>query len=836
MMIEEKIENLKTETPFVWQLQITKEEFEALQNDLLTAQQRQDDLTSPVWARKAIVFLAEWYHRCYAAGMASPLSFTEKEWERLWTNAGLAAEVFVYRDSQSNRRWLYSTYVLGGLAIRHELGRNDNGRFLKALCRLYHGENYTLENLDDASRAVAFKESILRRHSLYVYLQALLNGNMDTMAQGDDELETFLVALRHANDEVLRQKFRTEWIFNYRQGAPAITRVLRLWLKPEEIGEGLNQYLRYDRVRLWGFEHPETVRSLAFSIRFLKGNEIVSKENWAHPAIVFSNTGQADTGFVSWGIEQYAVIKDVPTRDFDKLQIMVIDDAGHDFVAQEITARKWLQLWRVDDYGTSWSSRQQSQRPTAVLASKDCVFDNEAMIEFITLKHANRRIKETSSGWQWVPIYDSVSFVDGQGNPVTLYNRNGYDQLTTRRYPEIFCYQMGGMIRYRLLDEDGQANETSESHLPLIFGKGDLLVRHFETKDAIIDAKADKEEAADIVEWKADNGRYVAWTPESRPPYGIITVRVMVKGIAYTQKVIYLRGIREGQPVCRNLQEHKIAYIDNLNDTEDVDDESVKEKVDKVVLGNEPLSPVLTIELTDRHCQYLLDVWRPLQLNEICVDGKVMSRYEGEFMLPYILKDKVVYNEFSERGYISYPCSRLGNIYQLTGTGTGAAMKAWENEACWPARQLDSNAPESLKVGLGRSHPNGDEPLKWYRWDYYSDSEPQETGYQKEPVKNTILFQSMKALDSQLDDFYPVIKWTPFGFHRERVSLVRCFEIAVGHGLYFFMLKPLADLHNEDELEEKLVKPLKEARGGQLTTSDTRELQRLRTELGINNN
>ena len=51
-------------------------------------------------------------------------------------------------------------------------------KFLKGLCRIYHGESYTLENLDEASRAIAFRESIKRQHSLYEYIKEILNGQM----------------------------------------------------------------------------------------------------------------------------------------------------------------------------------------------------------------------------------------------------------------------------------------------------------------------------------------------------------------------------------------------------------------------------------------------------------------------------------------------------------------------------------------------------------------------------------------------------------------------------------------------------------------------------------
>lgn len=84
--------------------------------------------------------------------------------------------------------------------MRHELGRHDNGRFLKALCRLFHGEDYTLENLDDESRAVAFRQSIAREHSLYEYLKEILDGTGEQ--HRDKETLALMDAIRTANDEV----------------------------------------------------------------------------------------------------------------------------------------------------------------------------------------------------------------------------------------------------------------------------------------------------------------------------------------------------------------------------------------------------------------------------------------------------------------------------------------------------------------------------------------------------------------------------------------------------------------------------------------------------------
>ena len=79
--------------------------------------------------------MAEWYKRRYRGGNKSEL-VANLDLETLWTNAGINKKLYLYKDDSSNKRWLYSIYVLGGLAIKHELSRNDNMKFLKGLCRI----------------------------------------------------------------------------------------------------------------------------------------------------------------------------------------------------------------------------------------------------------------------------------------------------------------------------------------------------------------------------------------------------------------------------------------------------------------------------------------------------------------------------------------------------------------------------------------------------------------------------------------------------------------------------------------------------------------------------
>lgn len=164
-------DRLDVARPYVWRMRLTADEFDELEAYLYALDAKEKAAPGRALSRLVIVYLAEWYHRCYCgAENAQANAVQDVDLKKVWEASGINADKYVYTSDAGNRLWKYSIYVLGGLGARHELNRGDNGRFVKALCRMLHGENYTLENLDDAGRAVAFRQSIQKKHSLYEYL------------------------------------------------------------------------------------------------------------------------------------------------------------------------------------------------------------------------------------------------------------------------------------------------------------------------------------------------------------------------------------------------------------------------------------------------------------------------------------------------------------------------------------------------------------------------------------------------------------------------------------------------------------------------------------------
>ena len=442
--LQAKLSAWSTAQPYVWQLRLSEADFKeleaAISHQLKADNGRHETLLSERWALVVLVYMAEWYKRHYQSGNTNDLlQLDTNELKQLWQALGINTRLYLYTDTSGNSRWQYSTYVLGGLAIRHELNRkeNDKGRFLKGLCRIFNGENYTLENLDDASRAVAFRESIRQKHSLYAYLQEILSGQLpfseDDLQDGQSEVNRFILAIKTANDEVLRQKFRFEWIVYNAPDGDTMQRWLRVWMNPEEVGGGQHHYLRYDRVHLWGFTHPEKVEHLRVSFQFFDGDKVVSPCNFDEPLLVYTNTGAAETGFVCWNTSQYKTFDKVPVRHFSKFQLVVRDNSGETHVAQEQVASEYMQLWRMEPWGDWWSSLQNSQRQTAIVFSRRCRLVSSGSEE-VSYKPFHEKGQGSGEIYGWHYIYDCATLKDEHDREQTFYNRQGYDVVTTRLY------------------------------------------------------------------------------------------------------------------------------------------------------------------------------------------------------------------------------------------------------------------------------------------------------------------------------------------------------------------------------------------------------------------
>jgi len=829
--LQEKIEALDISLPYVWRLRLSKTDFNEIESHLKTIVVKEgvSSLVKSDNAIMTIAYMAEWYKRRYLSGNRCELT-DGIDLETLWNNSGISKKRYLYQDENGSKRWLYSIYVLGGLAIKHELSRNDNMRFLKGLCRIYHGENYTLENLDEATRAIAFRESINRKHSLYEYMRQILNGDMpfntDDLADSNSDTNRFVATIKAANDEILRVKFRFEWQVTFSTQYTCMTRKLNVWLKPEEVGGELHQYLRYDRIHLWGVGHPENLQKLFIYVRYRNDDIVVEPSTMDNPIITYLNTGQADTGFLAFGIEKCAQCRHVPTCKFDTIEIVAKDELGNEYIAQTEVAREYLQLWRSVSYGDIWTSTQNAQRETALLFSNRCTLKDTCMTNDVYRQRFSDQKYGKSETWNFLHIYDSVTFSDEKGKEISLYNRIGYDQITTRIYADTIHYVNGGKVRHCYIDAPDESNEYEIDEWPLIFGCDDVIVRHFATKDDILDARPEESNLADMVEFKQPNGHYQEWTSTDVPQYGLLQLRITVKGHTFPFTVMYLPRLDEVCPICRDFDSTCIRYL-NIDKTE----ACIQDVIPKDWMV---LAPTISVHYgkSDDFCE--IDVYRPTLLKEVLFDGKIIDYKYGDekVVLPYIFKDRVQINDFSVHGYQAYECKNLGSIYDLLDrTKTNAALAKWKT-GDWVDGGLDILEPSCLRVVFGRSESdtdwNGQEVLAW---DYIQDHVPEVVAFDT-TIDFGIIFQNLANNHDLTCNFprdYGDFVWDG---DSETMTPLASFLVANKAHTYFFIMMPLAT-RKANEMYKEVYLPLMELRNDNLTDQDKRGLLRLAEEFGF---
>ena len=809
----QRIDGMSRDVPYVWRLKISESEFEAL--DEAVRKKEKAELLSEEWSLRTVVYLAEWYKRRYDGGAAVPaVLLTSDERKALWNNTGISQQLNLHRFENGDNSWEYSIYVLGGLAIPFELNKADN-RTLKALCRLFHGED-DLERFGEAGRAAAFRQSIIQKRSLYEYLRCILNGEFP-FSEDDNQARQFVQKVKAANDEVLKSKFRIEWRYFFSVDSPYMSRILHLHLRPEEVGGGLWQYLRFDRAHLWGIATPEKQKRLRVGIRFLNKGQVILPVDWAHPAIIFCNTGNAETGFLAWGVEKCAVVSRVPVESFDALEILVCDDAGKEYLAEKVVVDEWQQVFRVSNTLDEWSDNQQlRQNASALLCTNKCTLLDVSEDEMIYHPIVRSRKLGESAPQLWRHIHTLVRFEDANGIVRTLYNLQGSDQITVKRHHDLLRYADDGTVT--CLQWDDELQDFEETQVPLILSREDLIVQHFAARMDRQGADCEQETIPEKIEYKC-GGNYTEWTDDKPPTQGGVKLRITEKGRVTLLPVYYFP-----QAIERDFKQRTIKVGERVCQA-------------RIPRDGNPLEPVQVFEEGTEHEKIRLEVWQPTLHKEI-IRGNRVVRYveDGQHMvLPYILKDDVVIHDFNRSGFRGYACGDLSSIYaqEKFSPQNNSHLAALIQANSIPARELDEFAPCWLLVCLSNALDAQFADAVLYHWNYYSDEEPTRVAeYPQFCPDCEIFFQSMKGGSGICIYPYRIGGPDPFGGYDEaKIDLVKCFEVAMEHQVYFFAMLPFRE--SLQDYVKQLYNPLLEKRKGVLTDDDVRGLKRFAEEFGF---
>ncbi len=844
-------EKISQGRPYVWELRLGLHDFYALESALGqsidshggTHQHLMTEEMAPV----VVMYMAEWYKRYYKGTDTMDdnkvLQLTTEELKKLYQLVGIDINTFVYNASKNpdktSMRWLESLQVLGGLAVQAELKRDQNDALLPQLCKIFHGEEIDLDDLKDHGRAVAFQESISRRHSLYNYLDCILSKDKEPpFAQEDMKDEsTCIPELLHcieAADEVARKdKFDFEWVIAYTASRNQMVRHLRVKLKPEEIGGGKKQYIGYDRLMKpeWGIVHPEEVGRIRFYLRFKNGGHCVQKiAAGDEPIFKYDNTGSELTGFLSVNKIDENTFTNVPVCHFDKVEMVMRYDLPQadgtsqtvSRVVQELDVKDYMQVYALPKTGNKFTTRKNSQTATAVIFSSDYHLA-DAYKELPVVFAHYRNGEACGPDYCWCPINDKVILTGPDGKDVLppFFNRNGLYQVVTKKYLKTIKYRDNVFVLYKYRDTDLDEDELQEDNLSVLFGRSGLEVRHYATGVA-----KEGEPVTDYdLEWLKD-GRYVDWDKEE-PQQGAIRLRVTVKGIVFKPRVYYVPfcpDTADQQPIWRDFDHQCIRTA--LAGVDDIQDD-FKQLLDV----HEPDTRQLEIGTDD--AKILVDVYRPIIMRELSqrdTEGQLhVVRYADKhenIHIPLIICDQFSVRDFSENGVRKFDMNCSNRMFYSFPTFNGPNISVDNYKLELPASELSADLPlDYLKVYISKAI---EAPTDLYAWNYKTD--PWRVANNKELTEDGIVFQSLKDNTHPRHYALPYIKNVKAGWGGKKSQIVvdalKCFETVAEHRTYFFLFNPLIRVVKNGKQISEILLPLMKQRAYQPTDADMDQLYR----------
>ena len=832
--------------PYVWKLRLTEDEYKELK-EFVKGSNKDIDRD---YAMLAIIYIAEWYKREYDGNVSNPLESISAE--SLWKKSELDISTYVYQTNNTHR-WLESIFVLGGLPMNFILNRNDT-KLLKALCSLYKDDNASLENDKDIlknigkEKAIAFQESIHQWHSLYHFLKALLLGEAsevyaeEDLAKESSDANRFIKAILSAYDEVQREKFRLEWIIDYDPSSPYMRRMLRLWLRPEEMG-GLHQYLRFERANSWKIPSLIRQRVLRVSLQFKSGNDIVGNDDTRRTIITFENSGQDDTGFEATGSVPWAILRSVPTVPFDSINVIITDDEGCTYEVQNFELKKnkdYLQLWEMQNEVNRWSDICNSQSETAVLYSSFYELTSEDDTEYST-KPFYDKTNGLTEPWNFAIIQDHVRLQHSNDQEITLWNRQGYFQFVPKLYTSVLRYK-AGKVRY-MYNEDPEfySEPETEEWYPAIFQRSDIKAYHFATRDLKDQPDDFNIEKIEFKSFNAPNAEeFQEWTNNNRPQYGRLKLRLTLKGDRKIYPVLYLPSMLEkgeNVPVIRDFENSSLHYVDDTNEVVRVDVDTPMDKT--------PLNISLPLRVWGNEDEYVeLDAILPTLIKEVYFDG-LITKYlnDGEvFTLPYLLRNRVYIHDFNREGYSEYECFNVGVLNE-----TGSIEK-WKQDGSLSTKDVTAPIPQYIRLVYGIPENRGNINRMLY-WDYSAENPPVEVDlpYKDKMADYSIMFQDMRQINEFLECIPPECNddlssdvwdsaWDDIQNEendKQDTELINCYDIATKYKTYYFIFSPLIRMTTTEEFINNIFEPLRKRQNDSLTEEDMQNLMRCATECGL---
>ena len=822
-IIPDKISTMRNGCVFVWELKLTPDEFAGLERRICDSVASHGGdykhLLEEDLALHTVVYLAEWYKRCYDGTPTSrpKVAFNTKDLMKLWdvldSDTHLYKNTYLYKAA-SNIQWQHSLRLLGGLAINEILMKSYGDPFLVDLCRLYHGEDIDLDDeflTIEYGNSVAVRESIRSQHSLYYFLFKILKKEYPfSQVELDDpnsDANKLIDKIKNADRLALKKKFEMEWLLA--TGANQLYRSVKICLKPENLN-GQRGYVSFDRAANWCIANTE--RSFEVYLRFksVKGGVVPDVR-----AMSFSNTG-SDRGFVlnSRGDEDFVVVDQVPVDDISEVSLIAVKADGTKKNMPE-DSLQWgdpLQFY-MSLHTRVWTSRPLNLGTTMVVFT-DKWNPIGTSLDGLCRQYviASAVSPETGRNVTLLPIHNEVELTDGI-NSRKFMNRMGHYLVLPKIYPEAIRYVSGYKVRYHELLEGMELLTADELDVScfdnqetmLLFGHEGLSVYKLKSKN---DPKPDLIPSADYSIYYNGDKKLDAFTPKGLYRF---TIEINTgKTLEFTAFYIpYTSTANMPKPAWRQY-DNKTLHIVNHSENDPYD------------VANPPAEVTTSLHETvaGSHNYAEIDMYHPVKVVELRQNDGCPEVYnlDDTIDVPFINCE-----QFSVRRYTADGVEDYSLADQKNRIGEFPNMNIEDPN---PMQDYDPILHKGISLYYAKDNTalTTDDYIWWdYGNVFHHGLLPDE--------ENGMDFQSRKRTPNTRHYLAPV-HWDNDVFDRPDIHCIPfdCFKVAVEHRVYFTLFYPLRKSVVGDTMVADILLPLLVERTGQLKYADYDNLKRFAQE------
>ena len=817
---------------YFWQWKVCTADYETLRALLLAVDFSVNTRNKiRACARQLSLYIAEWYKREYhgheSDDCLGDLGIGSDAFNReIWENSNFKG-LEPFRTEETGRtEWLYSIRLLGGFPIKYT---ETSSRFDALFCEIWADDReagaLSEEQIEELS--YAFEGSKVIKDSLvagslkeyYAYLRKY----EDMPIAEEDKLEppfnTFIKHLQEGREKYYQFYIRHQWRFYSDPRDNRIDSELHFTFGRKED----SNYIPFECLKAWRIPSPENIQEFWIE---------VSVDGISIKKIRFVKSGPGSYPYVG---EEGSMNLDINYSDTDCVYVNLVTESGDSYeIYRPISAERSIQVYKTNT-PFEWSTKKRSMVASVVL------YDPVYFSAYDSaLRVSTKSFSRNQRDWNWVVLSEELKLKDEKDNIISYVPFNNTIDISFRLLTDTLRYSNFRDIKVYMNGKYGD----DVQYLPLMIDGG-LQVKYtpFNSDKT---QKLHKNEY-DVYYRKFGERDYQLMTPNHGLSNGVIQIRVCYREMNVSvSKLVYY--IPSDYPVNRLLENNKISFsrhIDQLYCPVDETNERYRfyppdgdgsyRYYDSLTSGYAPSKDTIPFIIGDINGECAqLDVLRAVQAKEIYVKGETepILRYTGGTIvnIPKFLRHNFSVREINEAGIRHTACDGLTNdsgikYYRFAERNSPKASRRnqiqletnQEQYAFYYWSALNSEAPVKLKQSF-------DDETKVLTLDL-SLLEANERG---------IVFQGIKGGLRPRHYFEPIVGER--NNLRERLDVVKCFNIATEYGTPFQVFTALTSLFSVEDVSGSLQSFLMkvfDSRGWNPSSKDLSALNRFSNEFGF---